>query len=80
MANQDLQERHVYTDAFAITPNDATALSPTWGGLFVGGAGNVSVTTLDGSVVTFTGVLAGSFCLLWLRECGVQPRQPTLWG
>lgn len=61
MANQDLQERTMYTDAFAITPADATVLAPTWGGLFIGGAGNVSVTTLDGSVVTFTGVLAGSF-------------------
>ena len=53
MANQDLQERMVYTDAFAVTPADATVLPPTWGGLWVGGAGNVVVTTLDGTIVTF---------------------------
>lgn len=60
MADQSLQERNTYTDAFAITPADATVLAPTWGGLFIGGAGNVVVTTLDGTIVTFTGVLAGT--------------------
>lgn len=59
MGNQDMQERQTYTSAFAITKSDATVLPPTWGGLFVGGAGAVTVTTLDGEVVTFTGVLAG---------------------
>jgi hypothetical protein len=61
MANQDMQERKTYTSAFAITKSDATVLPPTWGGLFVGGAGAVTVTTLDGELVTFTGVLAGSW-------------------
>lgn len=60
MANQDMQQRVTYTSAFVVTPSDATVLAPTWGGLFVGGAGAVAVTTLDGEVVTFTGVLAGS--------------------
>lgn len=60
MANQDLQERVTSADAFGITPADATVLTPTWGGLFIGGAGNVVVTTLDGNIVTFTGVLAGT--------------------
>lgn len=59
MGNQDMQERQTYTSAFAITKSDATVLPPTWGGLFVGGAGAVTVTTLDGDLVTFTGVLAG---------------------
>ena len=60
MADQLLQERNVYCDAFSITPADATVLPPTWGGLWIGGAGNVTVTTKDGTIVTFTGVPAGT--------------------
>ena len=44
--------------AFAVTPSDTTVLRAT--ALYVGGAGNVSVTMEDGSTATFTGVAAGS--------------------
>lgn len=62
MGNQALQERSSYTNAFAITPSDSTVLPPTWGGLWVGAgvAATVVVTTLDGTVVTFAGVTAGT--------------------
>jgi hypothetical protein len=45
-------------DAVAITPADATFVDLI--GLFVGGAGNVVVTTGAGNDVTFTGVPAGA--------------------
>jgi len=73
MANQDLQERNVFTDGFSVTPSDATVLPPTWGGLWVGGAGNVSVTTLDGTVLLFNGVAAGT----WLRIVATKVRAAT---
>ena len=60
MADQQLQQRRVASDAVNVTPSDATVLAPTWGGLFVGGAGNVAVVTEEGTTLTFTGVLAGS--------------------
>ena len=60
MADQQLQQRRVASDAVNVTPSDATVLAPTWGGLFVGGAGNVAVVTKEGTTLTFTGVLAGS--------------------
>ena len=59
MASIDLQARVVYTSAFGITKSDTTVLPATWGGVFVGGAGNVVVTMLSGEVATFTGVTAG---------------------
>lgn len=46
------------SDAFAITPSDATTQRAA--ALFVGGAGNVAVKTEDGTTLTFTGVTAGS--------------------
>jgi hypothetical protein len=46
--------------AFAVTPHDTNALGFPTSGLFVGGAGNLVVTMISGSDVTFTGVLAGS--------------------
>ncbi len=60
MPNQDMQERNTFTSAFAITKSDATVLPPTWGGLYVGGAGAVTVTTENGEVVTFAAVPAGT--------------------
>ena len=73
MADQSMQERNVYTAAFAITPADATVLPPTWGGLYVGGVGNVTVTTFDGTVVTFSAVPAGT----WLPIVATRVRTAT---
>ena len=44
----------------AVTPNDSTDLAYVTTGLFVGGAGNIKVTTSGGDTGTFTGVAAGS--------------------
>jgi len=46
-------------DAAAVVPADGSDL-PRSGRLFVGGAGAVKVTTISGTDVTFTGVIAGS--------------------
>lgn len=42
------------SDAFAVTPNDSTDLSFIARSLFVGGAGDISVVTLEGTTVSFT--------------------------
>ena len=44
--------------AAAVTPSDSTVLD--FRALWVGGAGNVAVTTRNGEVVTFSGVGAGT--------------------
>lgn len=46
-------------DAAAVTPNDSTNLSQP-SVIYVGGSGNVKVTTAQGTAVTFTGVNAGT--------------------
>lgn len=46
-------------DAAAVTTSDTVNLA-TPSVIWVGGAGNVKVTTAQGSDVTFTGVLAGA--------------------
>ena len=46
------------TDADAITPNDSTVITPTRG-VYVGVSGDLKVTLIDGSAVTFVGIAAG---------------------
>lgn len=41
----------------AITPSDSTVVD--FNGIYVGGAGNLAVTLLDGSVVILTAVIVG---------------------
>ncbi len=48
----------IASDAFAITPSDATVQRAN--AVWVGSAGNVAVKTEDGTTVTFTGAQAGS--------------------
>lgn len=45
----------------SVTPSDSTDLSIGFSrAIFVGGAGNLAVTMIDGTALTFTGVVAGS--------------------
>lgn len=46
--------------AAAVTPNDTTVFAGPTRGIYVGGAGNLTVDMADGGSVTFVGVLAGS--------------------
>ncbi|MBS2015192.1 MAG: hypothetical protein JST00_20050 [Deltaproteobacteria bacterium] len=55
-------------DAATVVPSDSTVLDPPTRGLFVGGAGNVSIETFAGSTVTFTGVLAGQILPVVARK------------
>lgn len=47
-------------NAEAVTPSDSVSLTNDSRGLYVGGAGNISVLMSGGTSVTFTGVVAGS--------------------
>jgi hypothetical protein len=49
-------------DAFAVTPSDSTAICCH--GFYVGGTGNVKVTTAKGTAVTFTAVPVGAIIRL----------------
>lgn len=49
-----------YEHAAAVTPNDSADLTNVTRGIFVGGAGNLRITTLGGEGVVLTGVAAGS--------------------
>lgn len=46
--------------AAAVTPHDTNELSTYCRALYVGGAGNVKLTTVGGDTVTFVGVPAGT--------------------
>ncbi len=47
-------------DAFAISGDDSTDLTNSTRSIYVGGSGNIKVTTVDGTTVTFNGAVAGS--------------------
>ena len=47
--------------AAAVTLHDTNELANYTRGVWVGGAGNLKVTMIDGTVVTFSGIPAGTF-------------------
>lgn len=47
-----------YIGAFAITPGTAFPFTPR--AIYVGGAGNINATGMDGNAIVFTGLTAGS--------------------
>ena len=59
-----------YTKGAAVTPNDGVDLTFTTRAVWVGGAGNLTVTMSGGGDVTFTGVTAGA--LLHIRASRVK--------
>jgi hypothetical protein len=56
-------KRRDYNDpiegAFAVTPDDVTELAIYTRAIYVGGAGHLTVTTLNDTVVTFSNVPVG---------------------
>jgi hypothetical protein len=46
---------------FAVTPSDAANLASTAYGVYIGGAGDLKVTTIDGDTITFSGLAVGQF-------------------
>ncbi|MBU1175699.1 MAG: hypothetical protein KKH72_09890 [Alphaproteobacteria bacterium] len=63
---------------FAVTPSDATPLAETTRALYVGTAGNVSLTFASGASATFTGLAAGS--ILPVRAVSVLATGTTASG
>lgn len=49
-----------FTHATALTLHDSTKVAVPHRALYIGGAGNLKVTTVGGSVVTFSGLPAGT--------------------
>ena len=47
-------------DGFDITPSDTVNFSTTAFAVFVGGAGNVTLVTPKGTVLTYTAIAAGT--------------------
>ena len=64
-------------DAAAVTPSD-TADLPQFSVIYVGGAGNVKVTTAQGSAVTFSGVNAGTVIPVRVRRVWATGTTATL--
>lgn len=54
--------------AVAVTPDDDVEFDPSSRYVWVGGLGNLAVTMLDGSVVTFTAVPAGTSLPIRVRK------------
>jgi len=48
------------TDGLAVTPSDDTVFAPTTRWVYVGGAGDLVVTTEEGTDLTFKAVPAGT--------------------
>ena len=64
--------------AFAVTPSDATPLSPVPKALFVGGAGTVTLRTIDSTADVTLTVQAGQ--ILPLRAAYVRSSGTTATG
>lgn len=64
-------------DAAAVTPNDSADLS-NYSVIFVGGPGNVKVTTAQGTQVTFSGVQAGGVLPVRVRRVWATGTTATL--
>ena len=48
------------SDALAITPSDITVLPTRTRALYIGGTGDLVVKMVDGTIITFVGVVVGS--------------------
>lgn len=68
--------------AVAVTPNDGTVLKTSSGrpfrGLYVGGAGDVTVRMLDGSIQTFKAVPVGTTLAIQFDQVHATSTTATL--
>ena len=62
-------------DAATITKSDSVNFTKTCRGIYCGVGGDIAVVTLDGSVVTFVGVLGGT--ILPIRATRVNSTNTT---
>lgn len=68
-------QSYLATGAKSVTPSDSVGMGVTNAGLWVGGAGNLSVLMEDGSTATIAGVQAGT--LLPIRVTRVNSTSTT---
>ena len=66
------------TQVYAITPNDGADLTVAARGIWVGGAGNIKVTTIDGQTETLNGALAGSVIPVCVKRVWATGTTATL--
>lgn len=55
-------------DAFQITPHDTDELAQVTRAIYVGGAGNVNLTTASGTTIVFSGIPAGTVLPVQVRK------------
>lgn len=54
--------------AVSVTPSDSTDLLVPCRGIYIGGAGAVTVNMMDGTQITFSGLAAGQFMPIRARR------------
>ena len=64
--------------AEAVTPHDSTDLGTVSRAIYVGGAGNVAAVMLDGNVVTFSAVPAGTILPIRVKRINSTNTTATL--
>lgn len=77
MGNFARGAKSVANTAQSITPADSDLAVPVEA-LWVGGAGNIKITTLDGSVATLSGVVAGSLLPIAVKRVWSTDTTATL--
>lgn len=75
LANKLSPHSEYFTSAAAVTPDNDNDLANFGRALWVGGVGNIALTTLDGSEVTITAIAAGT--LLPIRVKRVKATNTT---
>jgi hypothetical protein len=53
---------------FAVTPSDITVFTRATRAIYIGGTGNLAVVTLDGSTLTFIGMVQGSILPMRVKQ------------
>lgn len=67
-----------YAGAAALVPDDTIDLSTFSRGIYVGGAGAIKATMVDGSIVTFSGLAAGTVLPVITKRLWVNASIATL--
>lgn len=67
-----------YENAAAVTPSDSTPLTHDAQALWIGGAGNVVVITVQGQTVTLSGVAAGTILPIAVSQVKATNTTATL--